>query len=286
MSIPLTFDWLTVLWFKVRLHWWWKTAGVSPRKLLLALLLGAVSGCVPITRLEEAQSAAQVEKEGWRRSEQELQELKAENLRLSGQIQAQGRVLEERDEALSQAELDRSVQGKQRQDAEGVVEQLRSELARVGSHLQSYRDDKQKLEAELEGEAERARELARLARDAALAFSAPVTTGEYGLDAAQDRVVLRVPREQLIASDGGVKPEALATLKLVARVLKLHPRSKLSVEDGAATPDPAVVGRLVEALGAQGALSDRIEAPRARDPGAEKAAAGPDVDVSFGFSVP
>src|SRR6186713_3138345 len=77
VSIPLTFDWLTVAWLKTRFALWWRGRR-SPRQLVLLWLL-AVVGCVPVARFEETQSAAQVEQEGRRRSEQQVQALQAEN---------------------------------------------------------------------------------------------------------------------------------------------------------------------------------------------------------------
>ena len=68
MTIPLTFDWLTVAFIKVRLHLWWRHARASQQKLGLLLSLWIFSGCVPVTRFEETQSAAQVELEGRRRA--------------------------------------------------------------------------------------------------------------------------------------------------------------------------------------------------------------------------
>lgn len=294
MSIPLTFDWLTVAFIRVRLHLlsaslrrsWWRRVRVSPRQLALLLVLGVFSGCVPATRFEEAQSASQVEAEAHRRAEQQLLELKAENAQLRAQMQAQGHTLDEREQALSQAELDSSLQGKQRQDAEGMIEQLRGELARVGGHLQAYHDDKQKLETALDAESERARELSRLARDAALSLGEPLAVGEYGLDAERERIVVRAPREKVLAEDGTVRPEAAGLLKAVARVLKLHPKSKLRVEDSAAAADPIAASKLVTALSEQGMAADRFE-PLAADASAPSVAgAGATPEISFGFSVP
>jgi chromosome segregation ATPase len=266
---------------------------MSPRQLaFLFLALACVcSGCVPVTRFEETQSAAQVELEGRRRSEYEVSQLKAENAQLRSQLQGQDRALDEREQALSQAELDSSTQGKQRQDAEGVVEQLRGELARVGGHLQAFNDDKQKLEAQLATEAARGRSLSRLSRDAALALAEPVATGEYSLDAEQGAVVLRVPRDKLLADDGSVKPEAEALLKAVARIAQLHKETKLRVEDSSAQADAIAVSRLVTALAEHGVASDRFEplavaaaAPAAPSGPADKPAGA--AEIVLGFSVP
>ncbi|HVY29765.1 MAG TPA: hypothetical protein VHB79_24565 [Polyangiaceae bacterium] len=294
MSIPLTFDWLTVAFIRVRLHalaaeWrrgGWKRARALPRQLALLAILSVFSGCVPATRFEEAQSAAQVEAESHRRAELQLTQLKAENEQLRSQMQAQGHTLDERDQALSQAELDSSVQGKQRQDAEGMVEQLRGELARVGGHLQAYHDDKQKLEAALEAQAAQGRELARISRDVTASLAEPIGAGEYGLDAERDRIVLRAPRDKLLAADGGVSPDAVPVLKAVARVMKLHPQSKLRVEDSSAAADAVATSKLVAALGELGMAADRFE-PLAVDVASATAAPASDAaEISFGFSVP
>ena len=155
MSIPLTIDWLTLAWLKTRLHLWWRVGRASPRQLALLLVLGLFSGCVPVTRFEETQSAAQVEMEGRRRSEYQVAQLQKELAELRQRMQQQSQTLDEQGQALSQAQLDSSTVGKQREDAEGMVEQLRGELARVGGHLQTFHDGQQKLEAALATEAAR-----------------------------------------------------------------------------------------------------------------------------------
>jgi len=294
VTIPLTFDALTLAWMKGVGHerWsraasWWRRLRLHPLALAL-LLLGVCSGCVPVTRFEETQSAAQVEMEGRRRVEYRLEQLKAENAELRGRMQEQGEALEEREQALAQAKLDGSTQGKQRQDAEGIVEQLRGELARVGGHLQSYHDDKLKLEASREAEAERGRALSRLARDAALTLAEPIATGEYSLDAEAGSIVLRLPREKLLAEDGSLKPEAKSTLQAVARLLSLHKQAKLRVEDSSAPADAIAASRIVGALGEQGVAADRFE-PLAVVPQAPanptQAPAGP-AAIVFGFALP
>jgi hypothetical protein len=289
VSIPLTFDWLTLAWLKTRFHLWWRERRVvSPRQLPLLLVLGVFSGCVPVTRFEETQSAAQVEMEGRRRSEYQLTRLEAENAELRARMQQQSQLVDERDQALAQAELDSSTQGKQRQDAEGMVEQLRGELQRVGGHLQSFHDDQQKLQVALEAEAARGRALSRLSRDAALLLAEPLATGEYSLDAEQGLVVLRVAREKVLADDGSVKPEAEPLLKALSRLMQLHRQAKLRVEDSSAPADAIAVSRLVAALTEHAVPADRYEplaasADVAAAPAPEKTAAP---RIAFGFSVP
>jgi hypothetical protein len=291
VSIPLTFDWLTLTWLKTRMHVWWRSGRASPRQLALLLMLGLFAGCVPATQFEETQSAAQVEMEGRRRSEYQVSQLKAENTELRARMQKQTQVLDDRDQALSQAELDSLTLGKQREDAAGMVEQLRGELARVGGHLQTFHDDQQKLQSALAAAAARGRALSRLSRDASLSMAEPIATGEYTLDAEQSSVVLRVPREKLLTDDGSVKPEAEPVLANVVRLMQLHKQAKLRVEDSAHEGDAIAVSRLVAALTERAVAAERFE-PLAAKPEAalEPAAAGAQnpgpAEVSFAFSVP
>jgi hypothetical protein len=285
VSIPLTFDWLTLTWLKTRLHVWWRHRGRPAISLALLAVLAVLSGCVPVTRFEEAQSATQVELEGRRRAELEMARLQADNSQLRTEMQQQREALDERDQALSQAALDSTTQGKQRQEAEGMVEQLRGELARVGGHLQSYGEEKQKLAASLESESAHGVRLSRVARDATLLVGEPLRTGEYSLDAEPGMVVLRVPRADVLAEDGSVKPEASNLLGSVSRLLKLHPASKLTAYDSSAPADAIAVATVVAALGQQGVSADRIEPVAARtEPAPPASAEAPQIVMTF--SVP
>lgn len=292
MSIPLTFDWLTLAWLKTRLQLWWRAGRISPRQLALLLVLGVFSGCVPVTRFEETQSAAQVEMEGRRRSEYQVSQLQAELAELRQRMQQQRQTIDEREQALSQAQLDSSTLGKQREDADGMVQQLRGELARVGGHLQTFHDGQQKLEAALLAEAARGRALSRLSRDAALSLAEQVATGEYSLDAEQGSVVLRVPRDKVLADDGSVKPEAEPLLKAVSRLMQLHKLAKLRVEDSSAPADAIAVSKLVAALTERAVPAERFESLAASADGAAPPVAAPapenraGAELSFGFSVP
>lgn len=278
MSIPLTFDWSTLIWLKTRLSCWWQSKRLAAVTLAL---LGLLSGCVPVTRFEEAQSAAQVELEGRRRAEYQLQQLRAENSQLQGQLRHQGQAIDEREQALSQAELDGNVQGKQRQEAEGMVEQLRGELARVSGHLQSFGEDKQRLSASLQAEVARGQALVRVARDASLLWSDAIQTGEYALDAEPSSVVLRAPRADVLTPDSKLKPEAVGLISNVARLMKLQPTLRLVAYDSAAPADAVLLAPIVTALLAQGVAAERVVA------GAEGTA--PSVEapqISLAFSVP
>lgn len=281
MSIPLTIDWATLAWLQTRLRIWLRARRL--RQLALLLVLGTMIGCVPATQFEESQSAAQVEREGRRRAEQQAQELGDENAQLRLQMQREKREIEERDQALSQAALDTSAEGKQRQDAEGMVEQLRGELARVGNHLQAFHDDKQKLEQALTTETARARALARLSRDVALTFAPPIATGEYTLDAEQSLLVLRVPRQGVLDAASEIKPEAAPLLDDVARLMQLHKQAKLRICDASAPTDPLRVAKVVAALGERGLAGERFDA---LDPEAVPTETADGPELVFSFSEP
>jgi Skp family chaperone for outer membrane proteins len=251
------------------------------RHWLIALLLGVLSGCVPVARFEETQSVAQVEMEARRRSEQQAQQLEAENAQLKAQIQQKSEAVQEREERLSQAELDSTTQGKQRQDAEGMVEQLRGELQRASGHLQVFHDEKQKLQAELGTEVERSKENARVTRDLSLALAEPISVGTYTLDAAPQGVVLRVPRSDVLSTDGAVKTEAAALLDAVAKVLSLHKTTKLRVEDSSAPGDALAAARVVQALTERAVGGERFD-PLLPDAAAAQPTDEP--EILFGFS--
>jgi len=292
VTIPLTFDAMTLTWMRGegarRLAMLWRRLRVHPLALAL-VLLGVCSGCVPVTRFEETQSAAHVEMEGRRRVEFQLAQLKAENDALRAQMEQRDTTLEARDQALAQAQLDSSTQGKQRQDAEGIVEQLRGELARVGGYLQTFHDDKVKLEASRDAEAERGRALSRLARDTALTLAEPIATGDYSLDAEAGRLVLRMPREKLLAEDGSLKPQAQPTLQAVTRVLSLHKQAKLRVEDSSAPADAIAASRIVDELAKQGVAADRFEPLAAAVTAPADAPAAPPVgpqQIVLSFALP
>lgn len=279
MSIPLTIDWTALSWLATRLRFWWRRRAVERLAPLFVLaLLGP--GCVPATQFEETQSAAQVEREGRRRAEQQAEQLSAENAQLRQQMQQEKRELEARDQALSQAALDTSAQGKQRQEAESMVEQLRGELARAGNHLQAYHDDKQKLEQALTSESAHARAMARFSRDVSLSFAEPLATGEYTLDAEQNRLVLRVPRGEVLSESWEVKEQATGLLERVARLMELHPAARLRVSDASAPADPLRVAKLIEALGERGVAPSRLEAPDPEGVPTETAD-GPELVLSF-----
>lgn len=136
---------------------------VLTRVLIGALLL---SGCVSATSYEQVTSAAEVEREAHRRTKLRLEvlesrvaELEAERAQLSQKL-----ALEE--ESAASAAMNVETTKKERDLQSDLVNQLKSELERVGGHLKSYAEEKDSLakqKSDLESElAEAMTEVERL----------------------------------------------------------------------------------------------------------------------------
>lgn len=124
------------------------------RALVSSVMLG---GCVEATAYEQATSAAEVQGEGRRRLAQDVRQkdaelgamrkeraqLKAENARLRAE-------LAERQGAVDEAELELVLAEQEKSAETQLVQQLRGDLARVGSHLDAIVDEKEGHDAELE----------------------------------------------------------------------------------------------------------------------------------------
>ena len=117
----------------------------------------SLSGCVPATAYEQANSTADVEREGHRRAAEEL-------VRVEGELKQarieRDRLLAERSQLLSrlqneetrsaQASLDVQTGEKATEQQQELVTQLRGELARVGQHIKVYEGERSDLRTELE----------------------------------------------------------------------------------------------------------------------------------------
>lgn len=117
----------------------------------------SLSGCVPATAYEQANSTADVEREGHRRSVEELARTEAELTQIRTE---RDRLLTERNQLLSrlkneetvsaQASLDVQTGEKATEQQQELVTQLRGELARVGQHIKVYEGERSDLRTELD----------------------------------------------------------------------------------------------------------------------------------------
>ncbi len=116
-----------------------------------------LSGCVASTSYEQATSTAEVQLEAHRRTQKKLELLEAAQSARDERLRA---ALAERDELraalaaregdVSEAKLGALTVQKERDQQTDLVTQLRGELARVGSHLETYAGEKSDLAAKLD----------------------------------------------------------------------------------------------------------------------------------------
>jgi hypothetical protein len=118
-------------------------------KTYLSLVL-LLASCVPVTRFEEAESAAQVEAEGRRRAALELEASRQRVAELEAAVRARESELDARGRALDEQQLASNLSAKEREQSASLVDQLRGELARSSEHLKAYSNEKLRLERELE----------------------------------------------------------------------------------------------------------------------------------------
>ncbi len=128
--------------------------GVAFSGAVLALIL---SGCVSKVTYEQVASTAQVQLEAHRRTQKkldrarnELARLESKNQQLASRQDALEAQLVEREGEVSAARLGKVKAHQQREQQTHLVTQLRGELARVGSHLEVYADEKKELRERLE----------------------------------------------------------------------------------------------------------------------------------------
>jgi hypothetical protein len=245
---------------------------VAPRLLLhlasLAALSGLFAACVPATRYEEAKSASEVELAGRKRAETELTRIRAELDSAHAELDQRTQKLAETEQSVSESKLESSVAVKQRDEATGLVEQLRGDLARVGDNLRSYAQQKAELEKSLQAAEARKLELerneahtvaiARLTRDLTSALGDRMTSGEVLIDVRDGHVVLSAAPELWFNDDRTLRAGMNGVLSAVSRVLALHADSALELNLPSLDADqrgPA----LVQALGSRGVDPSRVK---------------------------
>src|SRR5882724_4648918 len=210
----------------------------------IAALAGLVGACVPAARYEEAKSASEVE------------------------LAQRQQKLAETEQSVSETKLENSVAVKERDEATGLVDQLRGELARVGDDLRTFAKQKADLEksldaaqarkAELEKSDARTVAIARLTRDLTSALGDRVTSGDVSVDVQSGRVVVSTPTELWFDEGAALRTGSDGMLAAVSRVLTLHPDSALEMS----VPGPDADKRstaFVAALGARGVSAARIK---------------------------
>jgi hypothetical protein len=255
---------------------------LAPRLIVhiasIAVLAGLVNACVPATQYEEAKSASEVELAGRQRAEAELTATREQLAAAKAQLDERAQKLAESEQSVSETKLENSVAVKERDDAAGMVDQLRGELARVGDNLRLYAKDKAELEKSLEAAETSKQELekndaqtvavARLTRDLTSALGDRVTSGDVNIDVRDGRVVLSAPTELWFDDGTALRPGIDLVLAAVGRVLAVHPESM--AELSMPGPDSEKRGTaLLAALAARGVAPARMKLAAAVAPAAD-----------------
>ncbi|HET7541914.1 MAG TPA: hypothetical protein VFK05_18700 [Polyangiaceae bacterium] len=262
------------------LHLLYQGVALAPRLVLhvasLAAIAGFFSACVPATQYEEAKSASEVELAARQRAELELSATRSKLEAALAELNQREQKLAETEQSVSESKLESSVAVKERDEANGLVDQLRGELSRVGENLKSYAEQKAELEKNLQAAQARKQELerneaqtvaiARLTRDLTSALGERVTRGDMAIDVRDGRVLLSAPAELWFNDDGTLRAGMDGALSAVSRVLSLHSASTLELGLPASDADkrgPA----LLSALSSRGVAASRMKlgavAPRA-----------------------
>jgi hypothetical protein len=270
---------------------------LAPRLVLhvasVAAVLGMFSACVPAARYEEAKSASEVEFAARQRAEAELLATQTKLTAAAAELNQREQKLAETEQSVSESKLENSLAVKERDEATGLVDQLRGELARVGDNLRSYAEQKADLEKSLQAAQARKLELerneaqtvaiARLTRDLTSALGDRVTSGDLTLDVQNGRVLLSGPAELWFNDDGTLRAAMDDAIAAVSRVLTVHPASSLElglVASGAEKRGPA----LLSALSSRGVAASRMKLAPFASPNADAAPVkitAPLVELSF-----
>ncbi len=244
---------------------------LAPRLIVhvasIAVIAGLASACVPATRYEEAKSASEVELSGRQRAEAELRATREKLEQVTAELNQREQKLSETEQSVSETKLENSVAVKERDEATGMVDQLRGDLARVGDNLRSYAKQKAELEKSLDAAQQRKAELeqgeahtvaiARLTRDLTSALGDRVTSGDVAIDVQGGRVLMSAPSDLWFDDGGSLHNGMDGVLAAVSRVLALHTDSALQLS----VPGPDADKRgaaLIAALGARGVPASRI----------------------------
>lgn len=245
---------------------------LAPRLVLhvasVAAVAGLFSACVPATQYEEAKSASEVQFAARQRAEAELVATRSKLDAAAAELSQREQKLAETEQSVSESKLENTVAVKERDEATGLVDQLRGELARVGDNLRSYAEQKADLEKSLQAAQARKLELeqneaktvaiARLTRDLTSALGDRVTSGDLTLDVRDGRVLLSAAPELWFNDDGSLRAGMDDAVAAVSRVLTLHAASGLELAlptTDAEKRGPALLG----ALSSRGVAASRMK---------------------------
>lgn len=268
-----------------------RRSGVAGSLVAASLLLLLGSGCVSQSVYEEAQSAAQVEREAHQRAEARVAVAEQSLAELQGSIARRESALADQERRLAEADLNLKLANQERDASGQLVDQLRGELARVGDHLRMYSEQKDRLAEELRVAEDRSRQLdekservervASVVRDLSLLEGPAIHAGSILVGSDGRDPVLSAPA-QALGTGATLSADAQRIVKALARLAQLHPYTHFVISQPAAESagsDPALLRALSAALIGEGVASTRVAVAMPETPAPESAAGG---DASAG----
>jgi chromosome segregation ATPase len=202
-----------------------------------------VAGCVVpqqrydtvVTRLDREQSQRLAAENGLARA-------KADLTRLEEMLNDKEKNLTSEEGELAAARLDSQRVSTERDDAVGLVEQLRGELARIGDNLRALADQKKELEAALDKADARAKKLesadqrviegALVMRDLSLALAEAITARKAYLTVLDGKPAVRLDAKNAFGPKGTeLSPDCAALLGAVGRVLAQRRAAHVELSD-------------------------------------------------------
>lgn len=257
---------------------------VLPGVLTLVLAQAAAGCMVSKTRYDELDTAFRMESQAHRQTSARLYEIEQKLANLWAVLAEREQRLAQNENQLAERELDTARATQERESADGLVEQLRNDLARVGDHLRIFGEQKAGLEEALAAAEVRSQRIAAAERNAARSalvlrdlareLRQPLGAGEIEVDLELGRPLVRIDRGKLLVEgDQAIVPSAQEMLAGLTRVAKVHPGAHLIVSERSdATPEQSVarLRRVLEALVAQGIEPGRVKIEMSAD---QKAAA-------------
>ena len=264
-----------------------------------AFVCSLVTGCfVPQNRYDEVVTRLHGEEAARKADDVELARVRADLARLDQTLGSRESSLTTRERELSQAKLDSDRVSTERDDAVVLVEQLRSELARVGDNLREYSEQKRELEAAL-GEADlRAKRLDQaeksveqkvlLVRDVSLALVDAVKAGTVSVTVVDGKPAVRLDSHDVFAEKGAeVRPGSVPVLARLASTLATRTSARVELGDrstDSVSPEDRIVRlqRVADVFAENGVGLERIAfavaAPGAPSPSTETPAAAGHAD--------
>jgi hypothetical protein len=239
---------------------------------VVALGLGMTS-CVPAKNYDEARSAAETEFAAHARTRSRLEAAHERIRTLETTLAERDRAVESGESNAAQAKLETVVATKDKDAAVELVEELRSELARTGTHLVAYSDEKRDLTRALLLAEQRVRdieaaekniaELVAAARDTSIALGPTLAESGVDIGARDGQVIVGVPTKKLFAEGSdALVVDAAPVLAAVGKVSAEHSRIRIVLHAPDQAPlTEARLSRLGAALRDRGVPETRLVLP-------------------------